>query len=63
MCAQTRYQLVNNLLFICSLKMDEIITYSKIAKSNDVYGFCANHPIHSYLFANYLTTNAKIEKF
>ncbi len=32
--------------------MDEIITTNKItwdARSNDVLGFCANHPIESYL--------------
>jgi hypothetical protein len=39
--------------------MDEIITTNKItwdARSNDVLGFCANHPIESYQLDNYLST-------
>ena len=38
--------------------MDEIITTNKItwdARSDDVLGFCANHPIESYQLDNYLS--------
>ena len=38
--------------------MDEIITYTKLtwdAQSNDIFGFCANHPIDSYQFNTYLS--------
>ncbi len=38
--------------------MDEIITVDKLtwdACSNDVFGFCANHPFHEYQLDNYLS--------
>ena len=38
--------------------MDEIITDNKLtwdACSNDVFGFCANHPFHEYQLDNYLS--------
>ena len=38
--------------------MNEIITYTKLtwdAHSNDIFDFCANHPIDSYQFNTYIS--------